>query len=99
MESPRQYTTLNNNYQFQWVPHWEYQDLQWKEKWGTPRCQVLPKFTFEWFWWVLTITWGSDEYWEQYLWLNNFYDGDKAKAEDMWPWTDMDDKSTWGKYE
>lgn len=97
MEATKKHTSLNKSYKFRWIPRWEYRRLQWKSKWGTPRIEYLPELKIEWLWWALRRTWGSDEYWERYVWIHSFNGGDELKAEDKWPWEDMEGNSTWRK--
>lgn len=68
----------------------------WKDKFGTPRCELPPTFEFNWLWCSILIIVGSDDYWEQRLWVNNYYNGDIKKAREDWPWvTGGTNISTW----
>ena len=64
----------------------EYRSLLWKDKFATPRCESPPEFNI--IICNLKFTWifGDDEYWEQWLWIHNYCDGDKIKAKATWPW-------------
>lgn len=84
---------------FFWLPKLSIQKLRWKDKFGTPRCEHVPDLRFEWFWFVVYGAWGDDDYWEQWLWLNKYCDGDYERAKKEWGWTDMNGKSTWIDYE
>lgn len=78
-------------------------DLQWKDKYETPRHEENPQisitlfgFTFLWYWsYPGKDAWESIETWEQILWYLYYCDKDIKKAEETWPWQDMNNKSTW----
>lgn len=64
-----------------------------------PRCESEPHFTFEWLWFGIRGVWGDDGYWEQWLWVHRYHNGDVAKAKEKWGWTNMKTgKSTWVDY-
>lgn len=84
------------------------QDVEWKDKWHTPRFECCPYiwihlFGLEiiWYWTVKN----EDEYWEQALWYLYYasynkkkkgYDPlDINKAKEKWPWKNMDGTSDW----
>jgi hypothetical protein len=73
--------------------------LQWKDKFGSPRCEYAPSFRFEWFGFGIYGTLGDDNYWEQWLWIYEYHFGDIGQAKATWGWIDMDtNKSTWKDY-
>lgn len=87
------------NYRFRWIPYYYKQKLTWKDKFGTPRCEREPYFKFEWLWFGLYGVWGDDQYWEQWLWIHKYHNGDVEKAKSNWGWVDFDTKnSTWIDY-
>lgn len=82
-------------------------DIQWKDKYDTPRYEYPPavwihlfKWNFIWYW---TIE-GQEQYWEQALWYL-YYSGTITQelnkvpnieiARKNWPWIGMDGNSTW----
>ena len=82
-------------------------DVQWKDKWDTPRHEENPfisialfnKFFFNWSWGLpedVEEHWiDIDDYWEQGLWWLYYCDKDINKARETWPWKDRNDVSTW----
>jgi len=77
--------------------------LGWKDKFDTPRHEWNPAFYIFVFHWQFVIHWTepndfSDSYWEQILWYIVYSNKDIKKAEETWPWTNMNTKqSTWNK--
>jgi hypothetical protein len=82
-------------------------DVQWKDKYDTPRYEYPPaiwihlfKWNFIWYW---TIE-HDEQYWEQALWYL-YYSGTITQelgkvpnieiARKNWPWIGMDGNSTW----
>jgi hypothetical protein len=43
--------------------------LLWKDKFNSPRVEIIPKYLFSWLWFQLDIIQGNDEDWEWYLWV------------------------------
>ena len=87
------------NYKFRFLPYFRTQELRWKDKWNSPRCEIVPSFTFEWLWFGLYISNGTDDWWEQKLWLTEYCNNDLQKAKETWGWIDYDTKeSTWKDY-
>lgn len=82
-------------------------DVQWKDKWDTPRHEESPfisialfnKFFFNWSWGLpeeIEEHWiDIDDYWEQGLWWLHYCDKDINKARETWPWKGENDVSTW----
>lgn len=79
-------------------------DVQWKDKWDTPRFEEHPyfiitlfnKFSFGWIWRA------PDKYWEQILWYLYYCDkksiiknNRKEVAKETWPWLNMKNEPTW----
>jgi len=88
----------------------ESHDVTWKDKYDTPRFEEFPFFHIKIFKYSFVILWkinfdmDDNDYWEQVLWYLYYYNTysqgllDKPnieKAKESWPWTDMNDKSTW----
>lgn len=83
------------------------QDLEWKDKWKTPRHEENPfisiglfnKFFFNWEWKFpknVEERWiDNDDYWEQVLWWLYYCDKNISKARNTWPWRNENDESTW----
>lgn len=73
-------------------------DLNWKEKFGTPRFISAPNFMIFFFWWQFCIYYeppnGSHNYWEMFLWWKNWSDKNIDKAKSTWSWVN-NNKSTW----
>lgn len=74
-------------------------DLNWKEKFGTPRFQSAPSYMIFFFWWQFCIYYESPNktnhhYWEMFLWWKHWSDKDLDKAKSTWPWVHKG-KSTW----
>jgi hypothetical protein len=91
--------TFFTNFRFVWIPYFIKQELLWKDKFHDPRCEREPYFRFEWLFWGIYGVWGDDQYWEQWLWVNKYYDGNYQKAKESWGWVDSDTKqSTWIDY-
>lgn len=86
-------------YKFTWLPVFSHNELLWKDKFGTPRCEREPSFKFEWLWFGFYGSKGCDQYWEQWLWVNKYHGGDVEKARKEWEWVDYDTKeSSWIDY-
>ena len=83
------------HYTFNWLPKIRNTQLRWKDKFQSPRCEMVPIFEISWLWFNLTWCQGNDEYWERYLWIHNYNDGDEYKAIRNWGWQDMDGNSSW----
>lgn len=87
------------NRKFRLIPHLVNRQLMWKDKYDTPRCEREPYFEFNWLWFGIYGVWGDDQYWEQWLWVYEYCDGDVKKAKETWGWVDFDTKeSTWIDY-
>lgn len=98
IRKPRLHIVSYRNYKFRILPFFLKRKLMWKDKFGTPRCEREPYFTFEWLWFVISGVWEDDDYWEQKLWISVYNDMNYEKAKSTWPWTTMDDVSTWKDY-
>jgi len=99
MKKPKFYLSAYKNYEFLFFPRFEKQKLMWKDKFSTPRCEREPFFRIEWLWFGIYGVWGDDNYWEQWLWVYKYHDGDIKKAKEEWGWTDYyTKKSTWIGY-
>jgi len=97
LEKPKITPYFYKNYKFRFLPYFIKQKLRWKDKWSTPRCESEPFFKFEWLWFGIEVVWGSDNYWEEWLWIYKYNDGNYEKAKQDWGWT-RDGKSTWIDY-
>ena len=85
-------------------------DVGWKDKYDTPRFEVVPyvwihiyKFNFVWYW-DLNFEGHSEDYWEQALWYLYYFDNTSygcdspniEKAKESWPWENpFTNVSTW----
>ncbi len=87
------------NYKFNWIPYFLRMKLVWKDKFDSPRCEIVPFFRIEWMWFGVRGTWGDDQYWEQWLWIYKYHNGNYEEAKQDWGWVDMTTrKSTWIDY-
>ena len=94
------------NYMFKWLPHVDIlKEVLWKDKYDTPRVELMPFIEIEWLWFVFRIQRGCDQSWEQWLWVHKYCDGDAVKGKSTWPWqhgfgSDENEKgtSTWIDY-
>lgn len=76
--------------------------LLWKSKYDTPRFEhpamihitLFSKYRIEIFY-DYKDSYYNDDFWEQYLWIKYFCDGDVQKAIDTWEWIDEKNQSTW----
>ena len=81
---------------FNLIPSFNKNKLLWKDKFNSPRCELIPQFKFEWLWFGFYGSQGTDEYWEQWLWVYKYHQGDIEKARKEWGWVDYyTKKSTW----
>jgi len=72
---------------FGWKPNLVLQKkLLWKEKFGTPRVEILPHLIFIWLWIDIYIYKGTEDEWEWWLWLHKFNKGNLQEALGNWPW-------------
>jgi len=84
---------------FKLIPSFHKNKLLWKDKFESPRCELIPQFKIEWLWFGFYGGQGNDEYWEQWLWLYKYCNGNIEKAKETWGWTDYyTHKSTWIDY-
>lgn len=68
--------------------------LKWKEKHGTPKVESIPHIIIttedQWF---NIISFGTEDFWEQYLWLKYF------NSKEKYPWYESDKTTnSWRKY-
>jgi hypothetical protein len=84
------------DYRFRLIPEIVANRLRWKDKFGTPRCELPPRLEINWLGGSVLFIIGEDEYWEKWLWIKYYNDGDKKKAKETWPWVDLKTRqSTW----
>ena len=95
MKKPKFKLSFYKNWGWNWLPYFYYNKLLWKDKFETPRCEHEPQFDLKFLWFGIFGIWGDDNYWEQWLWIKYYCDGDIKKAKETWGWTDMKNKSTW----
>jgi len=70
--------------------------LMWKDKYDAPRFEWAPSITFYFFGYMIRLMPKADEkYYEQVLWWFYYSNRNIDKAEETWPWRDMNGKSTW----
>jgi hypothetical protein len=87
------------NSKFIILPFFKKNKLLWKDKFETPRCELIPQYRLEWLWFGLNCSWGNEDYWEQWLWIHEYNNGDEEKAKSTWPWIDYETKqNTWINY-
>ena len=89
IQKPRFYFTfkkLNKDY-FSWKLDYRLvKELLWKDKFGTPRIELVPYLSIDWLGYNLIIERGSDESWSWWLWVVEYNDNDIEKAKETWPW-------------
>jgi hypothetical protein len=73
--------------------------LGWKDKFNSPRHEWNPKVTFHFGWKVIIFEQGNGDYWEKWLWIWKYNQGNEKKAKRTWEWRDENGKSTWFKDE
>lgn len=96
MRKPRWKYTWYKNYRFLWIPGFRKNELLWKDKFESPRCELPPQYKIEWLWFGFHAICEEDEYWEQWLWIHKYNNGDILKAKETWGWIDMNTKkSSW----
>lgn len=83
-----------NNY-ILWKPVFRHNILLWKDKYNTPRIERNPNYVFCWLFWQFTLEQGSDEEWEQYLWITKYSNNDINLAKETWGWASPEGISTW----
>jgi len=72
---------------FGWKPNFVLQrELLWKDKFGTPRVEILPHLIFNWLWLDLYVSKGGEDEWEWWLWLHKYNKGNLREALSSWPW-------------
>lgn len=99
MRKPKFKISLYALVPFRWKPFFTKNELLWKDKFDSPRCEREPSFKFEWLWFGIYGIWEDDEYWEQWLWIHKYNGGDYQKAKDTWGWIDFNTKqSTWKEF-
>lgn len=60
--------------------------LLWKDKYNSPRVEILPKLLLSFLWFQLDIIRGNDNDWEWWLWVTKYSDNDIEKAKASFPW-------------
>lgn len=76
-------------------------DLEWKDKYGTPRVELLPYFAIHFFNLEVSITFeanvkSQEKYFEMAIWYVFYCDKDIDKARSEWRWLNaVDSKSSW----
>lgn len=89
--------------QWGWPIKLSFQELGWKDKFGSPRFEWCPSFKIFFFGLQFCIFWRSpikdkfeDQYWEQILWYIHYANKDITKAKKTWPWNNYETKiSSW----
>lgn len=97
--------------EFNWLFHYESNDVIYKDKWDSPRLEIEPQKYIAlfggliWFGYKLFAPindddlsskyTSSDDYWEQLIWTHDYCNDDLDKARSTWGWTDMENNSTW----
>jgi hypothetical protein len=68
-------------------PVWEDRDN------GSPRVYSSPYVEIRFLWWLFYFYRGYDEYWERYLWIHNYNEGNEIRAIENYSWrTHIKDK-------
>lgn len=100
----REVRLLGNTYYLQvgWPFAYVRNEGSWKDKFNSPRLEWTPFKQFWFFKWQLHVgyktTGNDDQLYEQILWWYYYCDKDIKKAEETWPWQDVETrKSTWNK--
>ena len=79
-----------NSFPFSWIPFFEksYSLVEplWKDKYNTPRVEIVPHISFKWLGIDIYIHKGTSEYWERYLWIHDYNEGDEIRAIELYPW-------------
>lgn len=99
MKKAKFYSHFYLNYVFDWYPKITIRKLMWKDKYKTPRCEYPPYIEINFLWFGFYGVWGTDQYWEQWLWINKYNNGNINEAKNTWPWVNSETKqSTWKEY-
>ena len=61
-------------------------ELLWKDKFNTPRIELIPRFEFSWLGINFYGYQGDDNEWEWWVWLHKYNSGDLSVALSSWPW-------------
>lgn len=85
---------------FRFKPFFRYNSLLWKEKYDTPRVELVPRLLIMWLKFEFIIYKGTDCWWERWLWLHKFCDSNIEKAKNTWPWININEnnKNSWDNY-
>ncbi len=84
---------------FYLIPQFYRAKLLWKDKYNTPRIEFIPRIEIRWLWFEVLGSCGSDQYWEQYIWVYKYHNGDLKKAKQEWGWRNILTKeSSWIDY-
>ena len=68
----------------------------WKDKNATPRCECIPQIDIRWLGLNIYLYRGNSAYWERWLWIHRYNNGDEVKAKSTWPWIDpKTGKNSW----
>ena len=76
-------------------------DLEWKDKYGTPRVELLPYFAIHFFNLEFSVTFeanvkSQEKYFEMAIWYVFYCDKDIDKARSEWRWLNVvDNTSSW----
>lgn len=65
------------------------QKLSWKDKYDSPRIEIIPKYLFSFFCFQLDFIQGSEEEWEWYLWVTYYCGGNLEKGIETFPWCEL----------
>lgn len=102
-KKPKWKFVYNYKIQFDWKPFLQVEkELLWKDKYDTPRVELNPFVRFEWLGVGILFQQGTDQEWEQWLWVHKYNNGDEQQAVSTWPWTEgfgpEKGASTWKDY-
>jgi hypothetical protein len=88
MKKPKWRMFLDKNKVFQWkLNYYINRELQWKDKFGTPRVELGPTYIFNWSYWNIAFIQGNDSDWEWYVWVTKYNKGDIEMAKKSYGWS------------
>ena len=98
MRKPKWTLKFYKTYGFRKFPTYQHHGLLWKDKFESPRCEAVPMYCIEWLRIGFYAYQEDDPFWEQWLWIHRYNDGNEQKAKETWGWKTMDGKSTWEEF-
>jgi len=89
MKKPKWDFTIHFYKGFEWKPNFHYYIDEfpiWKDKYNTPRVEILPYISLAWLNFWIYIRKGSEVDWEWYLWVKHYNSEDLEQAKNTYPW-------------